>query len=429
MDAGLERQFEIALDQRADLLRPDVIGVVIARRQHIGADHDPATDLLAEPGRPGFLVHVGDILAGHAQAVADAVIAGEVRRRLCRRDNVVGRQRVMRVRQGDLDDLGPGRAQPVGTAVPQRLDLGRHAVDPVFLRNANLHALDRASNGRLVVGNGEIGRGRVLGVVAGHGPQQDGVVPDRAGNRPGLVQRRRKGDDAPARTAAIGWLDPDRAGEGRRLSDRPASIRGRRTQAQTGRNSCRRTAGRAARHQRGVRALAPPRRCDGTEGRGLVRRAHGKLVIVELAQHHRAIAPELGGHRRLIGRDEITENRRAGRRPDTGRGVQILDAQRQAFKRTGLAAGQPRVGSRRHGESLVRRLEHIGVQRPSRLHGLQERASQLGGRQGSRLQGVACLGQGQVGRMGHQLRLSVLHPGAAAAEGGPYSTTLGTRKK
>src|SRR3546814_14984386 len=44
------RRLEIARNQRADLLRLRVISVVIARRQHIGADHDPALDLVAEPG-------------------------------------------------------------------------------------------------------------------------------------------------------------------------------------------------------------------------------------------------------------------------------------------------------------------------------------------------------------------------------------------
>ena len=35
---------------------------------------------------------------------------------------------------------------------------------------------------------------------------------------------------------------------------------------------------------------------DGAEARGFVRRAHGELVIVELAEHDGAIAPELRGH-------------------------------------------------------------------------------------------------------------------------------------
>ena len=88
---------------------------------------------LAEAGGAGVLVHVDDVVAGHAQAVADAVIAGEVGRGLGRRDDVVGRQRVFGVRQRDVDDLGAGVLQPGLALLPQRLDLGRHAVDAVFL--------------------------------------------------------------------------------------------------------------------------------------------------------------------------------------------------------------------------------------------------------------------------------------------------------
>ena len=53
-----EHLLEVALDQRAHLLRLQVIGVVIAGRQHIGADHDAALDLAAETGGAGLLVHV-----------------------------------------------------------------------------------------------------------------------------------------------------------------------------------------------------------------------------------------------------------------------------------------------------------------------------------------------------------------------------------
>ena len=48
---------------------------------------------------------VGAVVA-HAQAVAHGVEAGEVRRALARRDQVVRGQRVLEVRAADLDDLG-----------------------------------------------------------------------------------------------------------------------------------------------------------------------------------------------------------------------------------------------------------------------------------------------------------------------------------
>ena len=61
--------------------------------------------------RVRLYIDVQIAVAVDAQAVADAVEAGEVRRRLGGRDQVVGRQRVRRVRQPARLD---GRAEPLG---------------------------------------------------------------------------------------------------------------------------------------------------------------------------------------------------------------------------------------------------------------------------------------------------------------------------
>src|SRR6266446_3150346 len=69
---------EVALDQRAYLLCAQVIGVVIAGRKHVGADHDAPAHLLAETARARVLVHVGDVAPGDAQTIAHAVVAREI---------------------------------------------------------------------------------------------------------------------------------------------------------------------------------------------------------------------------------------------------------------------------------------------------------------------------------------------------------------
>ena len=56
-----ERLGEVAQDQRAHLLRPQVVGVVIAGRQHIGADQDAPPHLGAEARRAGALVQVAQV--------------------------------------------------------------------------------------------------------------------------------------------------------------------------------------------------------------------------------------------------------------------------------------------------------------------------------------------------------------------------------
>ena len=118
----LERLGEIAQDQRADFLRAQVIGVVIAGRQHIRADHDAPPHLGAEAGGARAFIQVAQILAIFAQAEPNAIITRQVGRRLGGRDDVVRREPVFRVRQRDIHDFGAGLAQPGQAALPQRLD-------------------------------------------------------------------------------------------------------------------------------------------------------------------------------------------------------------------------------------------------------------------------------------------------------------------
>ena len=132
VDALREAVLKVLLDQRADLLGAQVIGVVVAGRQHVSADHDAAADLLAEAAGPRVLVHADDVAAGDALPIAHTVIAREVRRSLRGRHDVIGRQRVFGVRQADLDDLAAGVLQPGDAVLPELLDLGRHAVEAIL---------------------------------------------------------------------------------------------------------------------------------------------------------------------------------------------------------------------------------------------------------------------------------------------------------
>ena len=97
-----------------------IIGVVIAGGEHIGADQHAPLHLAPEAGRARLLVHRDDVVGLDAQAVAHAVVAGEVGGRLGRRDDVVGGKRVFRMRQRDVDDLGARRAIPLDPLLPER---------------------------------------------------------------------------------------------------------------------------------------------------------------------------------------------------------------------------------------------------------------------------------------------------------------------
>ena len=76
----LEGRLEVADDQRADLLCLAVVGVVVPGRERVGAEHDPALDLVAEPlaSRPRNHVHDVARVRG-AVAVPDPVVPREVR--------------------------------------------------------------------------------------------------------------------------------------------------------------------------------------------------------------------------------------------------------------------------------------------------------------------------------------------------------------
>ena len=91
-----------------DSLRLRVIGVVVPGRQRIGAEHDAALDLGPESGRPGGRVHGRRIVGVDPQAVAHAVVAGQVGRCFRRRDQVVRRQPVGELGDPDLLDVRPG---------------------------------------------------------------------------------------------------------------------------------------------------------------------------------------------------------------------------------------------------------------------------------------------------------------------------------
>src|SRR5271165_2108712 len=61
-----------------------------------------------------------------------------------------------------------------------------------------------------------------------------------------------------------------------------------------------------------VRFPAAPGGDRRPEARSLVRRAHGELVIVELAKQHGAVAPQIGADGGFIGRHEVLQDARTG---------------------------------------------------------------------------------------------------------------------
>src|SRR5436190_10387550 len=87
----------------AHLLRLQIIRVVVARAQHISAQHDAALTLVAEPFVARHAVHVGKRMGlGRTGGVANAVITRQIRAGLSRGNDVVSSHRVGGVRQFDV---------------------------------------------------------------------------------------------------------------------------------------------------------------------------------------------------------------------------------------------------------------------------------------------------------------------------------------
>ena len=181
----------------------------------------------SEPRRPGPAVHRGQIaVAVDPQAVAHAIEAGEVRRRLGRGDQVVGRERVRRVRQPARLDrgaqvLGAGRAWPRSSPGRRARRRRRRRSAPPG-RPAGYRAGPQRVGSSIVPGNATEVESR--GSRPDHVPEQQRGVGDIARQRPGLVKRGGKGDHPVARAGAVGRLQTDDPAQRRGLADRPAGV-------------------------------------------------------------------------------------------------------------------------------------------------------------------------------------------------------------
>ena len=203
----------------------EVIGVVVSRAERVGAEHDSPLHLGAEALLTGRHVLLDQVVpTAGLEPVARAVVARQIRACLGRRDDVVGGQRHVAVRQTDLLDRGALLLEQPDR-VPDRLLHRRfHARHEVFLWHAQAHALDALPERREIVGHRVRGAGGVARVVTGDGLQQHRTIGHVSGHRADLVKRRGEGDQPVAADPSIGWLEADDPGQRRRLADRTTRV-------------------------------------------------------------------------------------------------------------------------------------------------------------------------------------------------------------
>ena len=170
----------------------------------------------------------------HARPKARAIVAGQVGAGLGRGNEVIDGQAVAGVGQTDVDDLRPQRGQIVDSGPHSRLHFRLDALDKVFAGDADAQAANVAGERRFVVGHGGVERRGIARVVAGDDAQQGGGVGRGAAKRADLIERRREGDDAPARHAAVGGTQADQAAKRRGLAHAAASVGAQSTVGQPG---------------------------------------------------------------------------------------------------------------------------------------------------------------------------------------------------
>src|ERR1700737_3693288 len=100
-----EHGAKIIGDQRPDGLGLLVIGIIVARGEHVSAEKNSTRDLGPEPFGTSGLVHGPETLARiDAETVSHSIETGEVRRRLRGREYVIDWNRQRRPWQRDISD-------------------------------------------------------------------------------------------------------------------------------------------------------------------------------------------------------------------------------------------------------------------------------------------------------------------------------------
>ena len=124
-------------DEGTDPLGLAVVGVVVARRQGVGAQHDATLHLGAEPGSTGGGHHLGGGGRIHPQPEAHAVVAGQVAGGLGRGNEVVRRQAIGHRRYRHLHHLGTRSSQGVSRSAHPGGNVSGDAVTVEFCHQSH----------------------------------------------------------------------------------------------------------------------------------------------------------------------------------------------------------------------------------------------------------------------------------------------------
>ncbi len=318
----------LALDDGPHLLGLAVEGVVVAGRQGVGAEHDAALHLVAEALVAGLLHQLDERRRSRrAVAVADTVVAGQVRGRLGRGDEVVAGEAVLDgERSSHSSTLAPSSTALSSAARTAALHAG---LDPLDLVQLARHADPQA--GQILCPPGSrparaVDRRRVRRIAAGDDRVQERASRTVFATGPTWSRLDAKATMPVAGHRPVGRAQADVAAERGRELDRAAGVRAERPRREPRRDRRRRAAAGAARDARRIPRVA--RRPEGGVLRG---GAHRELVRVGLAENRQAARLAARGDGRVVHRDVVLEDLRARGRADPLRRDHVLERDRDAL--------------------------------------------------------------------------------------------------
>ena len=298
-----EGGLEIPADEGADFLGSRVVGVVVAGCEDVGAEDDAALDLGAEALLAGFLIEIKDVSGiGGAVAVADAVEAGQVRRRFRRGDDVVGGDGVLGVGEGNLDNFSTLGGEGLDGSLDISADAGIDPVAEVFFGDAELEAIYAIVKGGEVVGHRDIEAGGIRRIKSGDGLENARGIFDGLRERADLVERGSEGYEAIAGNSAVAGLEADDATVGGGLADGAAGVRTEGGDGGEVGHGSSRAAGRTAGHAIVVVGISSD--AEGGVFRG---GAHREFVLVHPPEGDGTGGTELLDDGGVVGGDEIFE--------------------------------------------------------------------------------------------------------------------------
>ena len=103
----LEGGIEVGFDECPHFLRLFVVGILIARAEREGAEHNAAFHLLSEPFAARLFIQREELFRGFGSvSVSHTVVSRQIRARLRWRDDVIGGDGVFGMRKGYLHHTG-----------------------------------------------------------------------------------------------------------------------------------------------------------------------------------------------------------------------------------------------------------------------------------------------------------------------------------